>query len=120
MKRFLIFCGIAAAIGVAVFQLPRSTTYMIAREIIARVETDAPLVALTFDDGPGPKHLAGVLEVPAASDVPSTFFMVGQDAAAHPDLVAEIVAAGHEIGNHSYTHPRLVLVRASQIAREIE
>jgi peptidoglycan/xylan/chitin deacetylase (PgdA/CDA1 family) len=65
----------------------------------------AATVALTFDDGPGP-HTIEVLEVLAAAQVRATFFVTGAHVAARPDLAARIVAAGHLIGNHTYTHPQ--------------
>ena len=61
-------------------------------------------VALTFDDGPGPSTGA-VLAVLAEQGVRSTFFVVGQQVAAEPDLVRAMVAAGHAVENHSWSHP---------------
>lgn len=65
----------------------------------------AGAVALTFDDGPHPVHTPQVLDVLRELGVHATFFMVGQRAADHPDLVRRIVAEGHSIGSHSATHP---------------
>lgn len=61
-------------------------------------------VALTFDDGPGPSTDA-ILAVLADHDVRATFFVVGQQVAAEPDLVRKMVAAGHAVENHSWSHP---------------
>src|SRR5262245_48297966 len=61
-------------------------------------------VALTFDDGPDPSFTPRVLEILAAKQAPATFFVVGQRAARHPDLVKQIHERGHAVGNHSYTH----------------
>ena len=61
-------------------------------------------IALTFDDGPDPRWTPKVLEVLRREHVPGTFFMVGSQAARHPDLVREVERAGHEIGNHTFTH----------------
>ncbi len=61
-----------------------------------------------------------MLETLAAKSVPATFFLVGRDVVANPDLVQQIANAGHEIGNHSFTHPRMLLMRPSRVAREIE
>lgn len=68
-----------------------------------RVDTDAPVAALTFDDGPDPEHTPAVLEILASHDVAATFFLVGERAREHPDLVHAIREAGHEIGNHGDT-----------------
>lgn len=61
-------------------------------------------IALTFDDGPDPRWTPKVLDVLAREHVPGTFFMVGSQAARHPDIVRRVAAAGHEIGNHTFTH----------------
>lgn len=72
-------------------------------DILWRVETLAPLVALTFDDGPAADHTPEVLALLAKHGAHATFFMIGDRAAAYPALVSAIRSAGHEIGNHSYT-----------------
>ena len=61
-------------------------------------------VALTFDDGPDPKWTPRILEVLRRHDVPATFFVVGAQAAKHPELVRAQVADGHEIGAHTFSH----------------
>ncbi len=61
-------------------------------------------VALTFDDGPHPKHTPVVLDRLRALGVRATFFVIGERAEASPALVARIVEEGHELGQHSYTH----------------
>jgi peptidoglycan/xylan/chitin deacetylase (PgdA/CDA1 family) len=63
-------------------------------------------VALTFDDGPHPEHTSAVLDRLAAHGVRATFFVVGARAEAHPALVARIVAEGHALGHHSWSHGR--------------
>ncbi len=69
----------------------------------ATIGTDRVL-CLTFDDGPHPVHTPRLLDVLAAHDVPAVFFLQGDQAASHPDLVRRIVAAGHALGNHSMHH----------------
>jgi cellulose synthase/poly-beta-1,6-N-acetylglucosamine synthase-like glycosyltransferase/peptidoglycan/xylan/chitin deacetylase (PgdA/CDA1 family) len=64
-------------------------------------------IALTFDDGPDPTWTPRVLAVLSAERVPGTFFMVGSQAAHHPDLVRRVEAAGGEVGNHTFTHTAL-------------
>lgn len=65
-----------------------------------------PWIALTFDDGPHPQLTEKLLNLLAAEHVPATFFVVGKMADRYPYLVQEIAAGGHEVSNHSYTHPR--------------
>lgn len=59
---------------------------------------------LTFDDGPDPEHTPPLLDLLAAHGVKATFFLIGQKIEQHPELVRRIVAEGHLIGNHSYSH----------------
>jgi peptidoglycan/xylan/chitin deacetylase (PgdA/CDA1 family) len=66
--------------------------------------TDTAAVALTFDDGPGP-DTESTLDALAVRKVTATFFMVGRQVERHPEIARRIVADGHEIGNHSYSHP---------------
>lgn len=81
-------------------------------------------LVLTFDDGPDPVHTPAILDALDAHCVKATFFVVGRNAARHPDLVAEIWRRGHTIATHSWSHPNLArLGRAraqAQIARGIE
>lgn len=76
-------------------------------------------VALTFDDGPS-RATPELLELLASSGAPATFFLVGSNARRYPEIVRAIVAAGHEIGNHTDTHPRLWLRSPAYILGEME
>ncbi|MDB5583953.1 MAG: polysaccharide deacetylase, partial [Bradyrhizobium sp.] len=62
---------------------------------------------LTFDDGPNPPTTSKVLAALSRECVQATFFLIGQSAAAHPDLVKRIAAEGHSIGHHSWAHPNM-------------
>lgn len=62
-------------------------------------------VALTIDDGPDPRWTPQVLDLLARHRVPATFFLIGDRVAEHPELARRIVEAGHQIGNHSMSHP---------------
>jgi poly-beta-1,6 N-acetyl-D-glucosamine synthase len=67
-------------------------------------------VAFTFDDGPDPHWTPQILDVLKRHQVPATFFVLGSEVAAHPDLTRRIVDDGHELGNHTYTHADLASV----------
>lgn len=69
-----------------------------------RVPTEKKEVFLTFDDGPVPDLTAWVLDELKRENVRATFFLVGENAAKYPELVARILADGHRIGNHTYNH----------------
>jgi peptidoglycan/xylan/chitin deacetylase (PgdA/CDA1 family) len=81
---------------------------------------EAPEVALTFDDGPSPATTPRVLELLSAAGVRATFFVVGRKAQAHPQLIRDIAAGGHELGLHGFEHDRLFSLRLpGHVVRDI-
>ncbi|WP_135557613.1 polysaccharide deacetylase family protein [Paenibacillus cymbidii] len=74
-------------------------------EVVWEVPTDRKVIALTFDDGPHPVHTDHILKLLKQYDAKATFFVVGNRAAKYPELVRRAAMEGHEIGNHTYTHP---------------
>jgi peptidoglycan-N-acetylglucosamine deacetylase len=78
-----------------------------------------PTIYLTFDDGPNSKYTPQVLAVLKRHGAKATFFHVGQNARRYPSLVRQIRAAGHTIGNHSVSHPRLTTLSTSRLRSEI-
>ena len=78
-----------------------------------------PCVALTFDDGPSPTYTPQILSILKQHDARATFFMLGCWAVKHKDLVSRVVAAGHEIGNHSWSHPDCTKLSSSGIASQL-
>ena len=76
-------------------------------------------LALTFDDGPNPAWTPSLLDILARREVHATFFLVGRYAQAEPALVRQIVAAGHQIGSHSWSHLNLALASASRIEEQL-
>ena len=87
---------------------------------IVHLNTDQRIVALTFDDGPNPPYTDQLLDVLAKHDVKATFFLIGNRIEQHPETVRRVIAEGHQIGNHSYTHPLLGFGPPSYIQRQIE
>jgi peptidoglycan/xylan/chitin deacetylase (PgdA/CDA1 family) len=86
---------------------------------IARGSTEHPWIALTFDAG-GPSALApSILDTLREKDVHCTFFLTGYWARNNPELVQRIVAEGHELGNHSNTHPRFTQLSNEEIGEEL-
>ena len=108
------------AVLVGLRQLARSRTVQLFGTIVARVETDERRVALTFDDGPTPAVIDSILSVLAARDVRATFFVTGTAMAEAPEAGARLVAAGHELGNHSWSHQRMVLRSPGFFREEVE
>lgn len=82
-------------------------------------ETDEPYIALTFDDGPNPETTPKLLKMLADRNIKATFFMLGNRAAAAPDVVKSVAAGGHEIGNHSWDHPQLTKLPLAAVDKEI-
>jgi len=77
------------------------------------------LIALTFDDGPYPVDTPVLLAVLRDARVPATFFLIGRDAEQYPGLVRAIAAAGHEIANHTETHPDLAALDGPAVVAEL-
>ena len=76
-------------------------------------------IALTFDDGPDPQWTPQILDILKAKHVPATFFVIGGNVEANPDLVQRILAEGHELGNHTYTHPNLADTPSQAVSLEL-
>src|SRR4051812_29114785 len=84
------------------------------------VHVDGPYIALTFDDGPNATLTPKLLDLLAARHLKATFFVVGQNAADHPDILKRAIREGHEIGNHSWSHPNLGKMSDEAVRRELQ
>lgn len=84
-----------------------------------RRQGERPTIALTFDDGPDPVTTPLLLDQLQRYSLPATFFVVGEKAAAHPDLIRRIVAEGHGLAHHSWSHSEPRLTSASQLRTEL-
>jgi peptidoglycan/xylan/chitin deacetylase (PgdA/CDA1 family) len=109
--------GLSLAVGACAYAAMWPGSQLFGRTLIAPKKPGE--LALTFDDGPNPACTPRLLDTLAASNVKATFFLVGGFALAQPGLVHRIVAAGHSIGNHSWTHPNLALTNAKQVEDEL-
>jgi len=87
---------------------------------LTSVSTVRQQVALTFDDGPHPQHTPVLLDMLAHYRARATFYVIGQNARRYPELLRRIVAEGHEIGNHTWTHPVLSQHGDGTVLREID
>jgi len=83
------------------------------------VHVDGPFIALTFDDGPEQKLTPKLLDLLAAHGIKVTFFVIGQNVTEHPDIVARAAREGHEIGNHSWSHPNLGKMSDEAVRRQL-
>jgi cellulose synthase/poly-beta-1,6-N-acetylglucosamine synthase-like glycosyltransferase/peptidoglycan/xylan/chitin deacetylase (PgdA/CDA1 family)/spore germination protein YaaH len=87
--------------------------------VIQRTGAKPHELALTFDDGPDPLWTPQILDILKAKGVHASFFVIGENAEAAPDLVQRIVAEGHDVGNHTFTHPNLGELPPSLVTLEI-
>jgi len=81
---------------------------------------DTKKLALTYDDGPNDPHTLRLLDVLSRHEVKATFFLIGRFVQQRPDMVRELVKAGHVIGNHTFTHPLLIFKPPAEIRTELE
>ena len=114
----VVLCAAVAA-GYGLLRLSKARTFQFFGDIVARVDTEQKAVALTFDDAPLAAD-AEVLRLLAREGVRATFYCIGANIAKDPAAVAAIAAAGHELGNHTYSHRRMVFKTPGFVAREIE
>jgi peptidoglycan/xylan/chitin deacetylase (PgdA/CDA1 family) len=102
------------------YHLARSRTTQLLGTLVARVETSERVVALTFDDGPTEAVVDEILSTLASHHARATFFVNGGHVSEAPEVARRLVAAGHELGNHTDSHERMVLRSQAFIRSEIE
>ncbi|HZS08814.1 MAG TPA: polysaccharide deacetylase family protein [Blastocatellia bacterium] len=124
MKRrigYLVALIALAILGATAFwQISKSRTFQLFGEIVPGVKTSQKAVALTFDDGPAPGATDEILAILDEAGVKATFFLIGAELEQHLAEGKKIVAAGHELGNHSYSHDRMLFKSPSFIRQELE
>jgi len=119
-RRGAILLVLVGATAVGLREVVNSSTFQLFGDYVARVDTGEQVVALTFDDGPDPMHTPRVLAALDRHQVKATFFMMGRNVERYPDIAREVLRRGHEIGNHSYSHPKLVLMSPRRVREEVE
>jgi peptidoglycan/xylan/chitin deacetylase (PgdA/CDA1 family) len=125
MKRRALVSAVIVLVATFAFliglrELARSPTVQVFGRLVARVDASKRVIALTFDDGPAVEVLNEIIEVLAARRVRATFFVTGAELAAVPDAGRKLVAAGHELGNHTYSHRRMVFKSSGFVRQEVE
>lgn len=103
----------------ALWHVSNSRTFQFFGEIVPRVSTTEKVVALTFDDGPSPK-VEELLPILQELEVKGTFFVIGNELEKNMKEGQKIAAAGHELGNHTYSHKRMVFKSPAYVKDEIE
>jgi peptidoglycan-N-acetylglucosamine deacetylase len=123
MRRSAVAVAVALLVivgAVALRSLARARTVQLFGHLVSRVDTSERRVALTFDDGPTAGTIDTLLGILSGRDTRATFFVTGHELQASPAAARRLVAGGHQIGNHSYSHRRMVLVSPATVRREIE
>src|SRR5437870_942642 len=87
---------------------------------ISSVPVNTPYIALTFDDGPNQKLTPRLLDLLAQHHIHATFFVVGENAAQYPEILQRAAREGHEIGNHSWSHPNLAKMSDDDVRSQIK
>lgn len=105
---------------VMLWKLSSLRRFQLFGRLVPRVSTSEKLVALTFDDGPTSKYTHQVLSVLKEHGVKATFFVTGRELKRNMPQGKQIVKAGHELGNHSFSHSRMVLMSYGRVKREID
>jgi len=119
MYRYIVTAAVAAAASAAGYQSMAPTGQWFGHTFTG-LGRGSKQLALTFDDGPNDPHTQHLLEVLARHNVHATFFLIGRYAQQRPDIVREIVKAGHVVGNHTFTHPLLVFKSTRELRAQLE
>ena len=110
---------VVISIALLGFSISRSRSFQFFGGITQRVENQEKVLALTFDDGPTDKtdEILAILE---KIDIKATFYVTGRELEENLEAGRKIAAAGHELGNHTYSHERVVMKSSSYIKKELE
>jgi len=87
--------------------------------VIRQVGASRNKLALTFDDGPDPEWTPQILDILKAEHVMATFFIIGENAQAYPQIVQRMINEGHDVGNHTFTHPNLADTPGAAVVLEL-
>lgn len=97
---------LALLVGFGLWRASKATCWQLVGEVTCRVETSEKIVALSFDDGPTPEGVDAVLPELEKRGIKATFFLIGNRMEKFPGQAGRLLAAGHELGNHTYSHKR--------------
>ena len=124
--RLLLFCfaTLIAALGLRAEPTPAAHATREAAPdergiTFSSVHVDGPYIAMTLDDGPSATLTPKLLDLLAAHHIKATFFVIGENVAEHPEIVARAIREGHEIGNHSWSHPNFGKMSDENVRRQL-
>lgn len=104
---------------IGTYKLMNARTYQLFGRLTSQVHTNQKVVALTFDDGPT-KNVDKILPLLEHYNAKATFFLIGNEIKKYPDEAQKLIKAGEQIGNHTFSHQRMVFKSPSFIKEEIE
>ena len=115
----LIGAGVVAAAGATAYQAMAPSAQWYGATFVSGPR-GSKRIALTYDDGPNDPHTYRLLEVLEKHGARATFFLIGRYVEQRPEIVREVVKAGHAIGNHTFTHPNLAVASVVQNRLQME
>ena len=129
-SRLLFFCLVTVSFALGLGAEPAPAKRAAARATRAEpeepgitfssVHVDGPYIAMTFDDGPSAKLTPKLLDLLAAHHIKATFFVIGENVAEHPEIVERAAREGHEIANHSWSHPNFGKMSDEGVRRQLQ
>ncbi|BAZ11995.1 polysaccharide deacetylase domain containing protein [Calothrix sp. NIES-4071] len=120
MKYLLIIIAVLFFTCLIFDKLAKTSKYQLFGQYFTKIKTQEPVVALTYDDGPNPPYTEQLIDVLNQLGVKATFFTIGQNIEAHTQTIQKLIANEHEIGNHSYSHQKLIWKTPAFVRSEIE
>src|SRR5437667_783087 len=125
---FLCFIGLIATLALGTEKkVPLRTSEKSERNAateqsitFSSVHVDGPYIAMSFDDGPSATLTPKLLDLLAARHIKATFFVIGENVMEHPEIVARAAREGHEIGNHSWSHPNLAKMSQESVRSQLQ
>lgn len=118
-KLYAYIIALFLVVAASLYYISKSRTFQFFGRIVSEFHTDKKVVLITFDDGPA-KNTDTILSILKLYNVHACFFLTGKEIGENTALTKKIIAFGHCIGNHSYSHQRMVLKSPAFIEREVE
>jgi len=120
IKKVLLSVLLIVVATFSLYKVSKSTSFQLIGNLVDRIDTTEKVVALTFDDGPTKDKTEEIIRILNEHKVSGTFYLVGQSIEQNTDLAGMLISAGHQVGNHSFTHDRLIFKSYGTVADEID
>jgi len=121
MHKYVVFCPLILLLAAPAQSAEEYNHKLLptSPRLFNSISTNKPVIALTFDDGPHPIHTVKLLDILQSENISATFFVVGRNIQMYPELVKRMSAEGHEVGNHTWSHPSLPSVSLTRLDQEL-